>query len=84
MEWDDITTPWDRLTIWQGQTSWGICAEAEWPDGSRSDEALFNLPLDGVLYAIWQRGPYVGQVVWRRPAEFIVPFPCEERRKEGE
>lgn len=67
MKWDDIGTPWDRLTILQTETSWAICAEGEWPDGNSSDEALFNLTLKGVMEAINQRGPYVKEVVWRRP-----------------
>ncbi len=70
MMWDDVAMPWDRLTIWQGKVSWAIHAEANWPDGSRSTEALFNLTLLGVIDAIGQRGPYVGQVIWRRPAEW--------------
>ena len=52
MLWDDVTTPWDRLTIIQEETVWAICAEAEWPDGNTSDEVLFNLTLPGVLDAI--------------------------------
>ena len=67
MYWDDIATPWDRLTIWQGETSWAILAEANWPGGRSTDEVLFNLTLAGVLDAIGKRGPDVGEVLWRRP-----------------
>lgn len=70
MLWDDVTTAWGRLTIIQAETSWAICAEAEWPDGKQSSEALFNLTLAGVIDAISKRGPYVGQVVWRTPEEW--------------
>ena len=70
MLWDDVTTPWDRLTIIQEETVWAICAEVEWPDGNTSDEVLFNLTRTGVIDAIGQRGPYIGEVVWRTPPEW--------------
>ena len=70
MLWDDVTTPWDRLTIWQGKVSWAIHAEAKWPSDGRSTEAIFALSLPGVIDAIGKRGQYVGKVIWRTPEEW--------------
>lgn len=70
MWWDDVAMGWDRLTVIQGDADWIIVAEADWPDGKQSAEAVFALSLLGVIDAISKRGPYVGQVVWRTPDEW--------------
>lgn len=71
MLWDDVTTPWDAVTIYaNGTRGWVVYARATWPNGKESKELIWGFTLAGVIDAIGQRGPSVGQVVWRTPPEW--------------